>query len=132
MIFDEMMKQLPKQKRSHGNGEHNIQVSCVNWFRYQYPYLSKVLFAIPNGSWRDKITAKNLKDEGVTSGVADLILLKGNKHYGGLCIEMKTPQGKQSPAQKEWQEEAEKNGSKYVICHSIYEFIKEIKSYLHE
>lgn len=115
-----------------GNWEHNIQVGCINWFRYQYPYLSKVLFAIPNGSLRDKITAKNLKDEGVTSGVADLILLKGNKHYGGLCIEMKTPQGKQSPAQKDWQEEAEKNGNKYVICRSIEDFMKEIKNYLRD
>jgi len=110
--------------------EHSIQVDCINWFRYQYPKLSKILFAIPNGSIRDKITAKKLKDEGVVSGVADIILLKANKFYGGLAIEMKTPIGKQSPSQKEWQKEAENNGSKYVICRSIDDFMREIKNYL--
>jgi hypothetical protein len=113
-----------------GNWEHNIQVACINWFRYQYPKLSKILFAVPNGSKRDKITAKNLKDEGVVSGVADIILLKANKYYGGLAIEMKTSKGKQSPTQMAWQKEAEANGNKYVICRSIEDFMREIKDYL--
>ena len=61
------------------------------------------------------ITGARLKEEGATSGVSDLILLKSNRFYGGLCIEMKKPGGRQSPAQKEWQKDAEANGLYAVL-----------------
>ena len=73
------------------NDEHRIQSACVRWFRLKYPKLKNVLFAVPNGGRRDAITGARLKEEGATSGVSDLILLKSNRFYGGLCIEMKKP-----------------------------------------
>ena len=73
-----------------------------------------------------------LKEEGATSGVSDLILLKSNRFYGGLCIEMKKPGARQSPAQKEWQKDAEANGAKYVVCKSLDEFMKVTIDYLND
>ena len=81
---------------------------------------------------RDAITGARLKEEGATSGVSDLILLKSNRFYGGLCIEMKKPGGRQSPAQKEWQKDAEANGAKYVVCKSLDEFMKVTIDYLND
>lgn len=131
--------------------EHNIQVACVRWFNLQYPQYRGLLFACPNGGNRNLVTAAKLKAEGVTPGVADLLLLvprfgfphiiEGNAeemvtYVGtadlccGLAIEMKTKRGCQSQAQKEWQKKVEAAGYRYVIVRSVEQFIKEINDYL--
>jgi hypothetical protein len=44
---------------------------------------------------------------------------------------MKKPGGIQSAAQRQWQEIVTTNGEyKYVICRSIYDFMREIREYL--
>ena len=59
-----------------------------------------VFFAVPNKSNRGKAEAARLKREGVTAGVADLIILRPG---GGIALEMKKRQGGVvSPAQKVW------------------------------
>lgn len=121
-----------KSRKKPTDDEHKIQCACVRWFRLKYPKLKNILFAIPNGGRRDAITGAKLKEEGATSGVSDLILLKSNRFYGGLCIEMKKPGGYQSPAQKEWQKDAEVNGAKYVVCRSLDEFMKVVTDYLND
>ena len=101
MTLEEIIQWKKKQKRKqrHNNDEeHQIQCSCVLWFRLKYPALKNILFAIPNGGRRDAVTGAKLKEEGATAGVSDLILLKSNRYYGGLCIEMKKPGGRQSAA----------------------------------
>ena len=112
------------------NIESQIQQSCIKWFRLQHNDLEKVLISVPNGGKRSVITASILKAEGAISGVSDLLLLKQNSKYGCLCIEMKKPKGVQSENQKEWQKSMENIGNKYVICHSIDEFMVEIEDYL--
>jgi len=112
------------------NEESRLQQACITWFRLQYPKLSKLLFAVPNGSRRDAITGAILKKEGVVSGVADLILLIPKKGYASLCIEMKYGKNGQSESQKEWQTLAERAGNKYVVCKSLKEFIENIDRYV--
>lgn len=68
-----------------------------------------------------------MKYEGAVRGVADLILLIPKKGWASLCIEMKTPKGTQSEHQRTWQTEAERYQNKYVICHSLQEFINRSK-----
>lgn len=103
----------------------------MRWFRLQYSSVKELLFAVPNGGARGKIEASIMKSEGVTAGVADLILLIPRKGYGSLCIEMKTDKGTQRDTQKVWQEQAERHGNKYVICRSLDEFMTQITEYLH-
>lgn len=121
-----------KLRKKPTDEEHKIQCACVKWFRLKFPKLRNILFAIPNGGRRDAVTGAKLKEEGATSGVSDLILLKSNRFYGGLCIEMKKPGSYQSPAQKEWQKDAEANGAKYVVCRSLDEFMKVVTDYLND
>lgn len=132
MTFEEMIKKSSSAKirKKPTDDEHKIQCACVRWFRLKYPKLRNILFAIPNGGRRDAVTGKKLKEEGATSGVSDLILLRNNRFYGALAIEMKKPGGYQSPAQKEWQKEVEAMGNKYVVCRSLDEFMKAITDYL--
>lgn len=110
--------------------EDILQISCIKWFRYQYPGLRKMLFAVPNGGSRNAIEAHKLKMTGVTAGVSDLILLTPRHGYGALCIELKAGKGKQSSSQHEWELEAISAGNKYVICRSIDEFMNEVNQYL--
>lgn len=58
------------------------------------------MFAIPNGGYRDKITAAKLKAEGVKADVCDVFLPVPCTSYCGLFIEMKKPGGTATPGQK--------------------------------
>ena len=110
--------------------ERQIQIECVSWFRMRYPEASKVFFAVPNGSCRNPWTAKNLRDEGALSGVADLVLLVPKKGYASLCIEMKKPGGRMSDTQKAFCEAAEGFKNKYVVCYSVEDFKTAVRAYL--
>lgn len=110
--------------------ERQIQIRCVSWFRARYPEASRVFFSVPNGGARNAWTAKNLKDEGALSGVADLILLVPRHGYAALCIEMKKAGGRQSESQKAFQEACKDYKVKYVVCFSQEEFQRVCEEYL--
>lgn len=113
--------------------EHRIQCAIVKWFYYAYPaYRGGCLFAVPNGGHRNIQTARSLKAEGVTSGVSDLLLLVPKRDYHGLCIEVKTPVGRQSDNQKNWQRIIEAQGYRYEIVRSLDEFAELVRWYLNE
>ncbi len=109
--------------------ESRLQIACVRWFRMAYPQYKLMLFSVPNGGKRTLMEAIIMKNEGVVSGVSDLILLVGRKGFNSLCIEMKNKTS-QTINQKCWQLEAERNGNKYVVCKSFDEFRMAIEDYL--
>jgi len=134
-----------KERKPQRHEESRLQESCVTWFRLQYPKLALLLFAVPNGGKRTHRTivragrvityspeAKQMKKEGVTAGVADLILLKPSGGYASLCIEMKTTEkgSEQRESQKAWQQAAEEAGNKYVVCRTLEGFISVVNDYL--
>jgi hypothetical protein len=110
--------------------ERQEQILFVGWFRHRYPEASRVFFAVPNGSARNAWTAKNLRDEGVLSGVADLILLLPRHGYAALCIEMKKAGGKQSESQKRFEQACKEYKVKYVVCYSAEEAKAVAEDYL--
>lgn len=105
--------------------EHDLQVRIVNYLRWNHFYV----FAIPNGGRRDAITGRKLKDEGVLAGVADLeILLPDGK---AVFVELKTPWGVQSDAQKAFENEVKLRGYTYLLWRSAKDaeaFVKSFKS----
>lgn len=66
--------------------EHAEQVSLVNWFHKNYPGV--LIFAVPNGGYRDKKTAEKLVAEGVIKGIPDLFVPEWK-----LWVEMKRVKG---------------------------------------
>lgn len=134
MTFEELLNEEKRKKarKIPSDDEHRIQCACVRWFRLEYPKLKDILFAVPNAARRSARNGAYMKDEGMLPGVADLILLKSNRFYGGLAIEMKKPGEYQRPAQKEWQKECEAAGNKYVVCRSLDEFMKVITEYIND
>ena len=109
--------------------EAEIQTACVQWFRYQFPHLAPILFAVPNGGKRNPAEAAHLKAQGVTPGVSDLILLVPSGQYHGACIEMKAGKGQLTDKQHEWLKVAGKQGYYVAICWSVDEFIETIHDY---
>ena len=132
-ILSKMGGKTTEKHHAHArHDESGMQRTCVQWFRLQYPKDAMMLFAVPNGGGRSRIEAAILKAEGVTAGVADLILLEARGGFGALCIEMKTRSrsSRQSPAQKAWQREAEAHGNRYVVCRTAAEFIEAVDAYM--
>lgn len=110
--------------------EHKIQVSCMHWLKYAIPVLYRVTFAVPNGGLRDEVTAVALNEEGLKRGVSDIIVLKSNRKYGSLCIEMKTKSGRQRPEQKQWEKDCKLiGGAQYKICRSLRDFKEAVIDY---
>lgn len=110
------------------HAESDIQRLCVKWFKYQFP--TEVLFSVPNGGFRNKVTAAIMKAEGAMAGVADLFLMKAAHGFNGLFIEMKTRDGRQSDTQKAFQAKCYDKGYQYVVCKSFEEFRATINDYL--
>lgn len=110
--------------------EHQTQCACVRWFRYQYPNLAMLLYAIPNGGARDRVTGAKLKAEGVVAGVADLFLSVPRCGFHGMYIEMKAGKNTQTESQKEFQRSVESEGYLYKVIRSFDEFMQEVEDYL--
>lgn len=110
--------------------EAQLQTTCVRWFRLQYPEYARLLFAVPNGGSRNLIEAHNLRLQGVTAGVSDLILLVPSHPCPFLCIEMKVGRNKQTEAQKAFQSQVESVGGMYVVCYSFEQFAGAVSAYL--
>jgi hypothetical protein len=68
--------------------EGKIQADCYQWFHNTYPHLRGLLYHVPNGEKRDKITAAMLKAKGVVPGIPDLVFNYRKRTY---FIEMKKP-----------------------------------------
>lgn len=125
------IKNPSKKKRVIKHEESDIQTEFFKQIPVFFPKLpSKLLFAVPNGGSRNKIEARNMKLQGVTSGVADVILLVPKKGFASLLLEFKTSTGKQSDEQKEFQRQAEHCRSKYVVVRSAQQAIKVMQEYL--
>ena len=110
--------------------EESLQAACVKWFDLQYPKLRLRLHHSPNGGKRNLIEAARFKAMGVRAGFPDLILLVPKGQCPFLGIELKASKGRQSEAQKAYQEEFERMGAKYVVIRSVEEFIQVVNDYI--
>jgi hypothetical protein len=120
------------QKRNKGKSaasEHDLQVQCVTWFRWQYPRL--VIMAIPNGGYRTATTARLMKAEGQLAGVPDLFVPVPAGEYHGLWIEMKNGKaGRLSPAQKTMHEYLRAQGYAVEVVRDGVHFRSVVTNYI--
>ena len=110
--------------------EHQLQRACVRWFRYQYP--NSIIFAIPNGGLRNKVTAAKLKAEGVLAGVPDLFIATPNSTHSGLFIEMKAGRGKPTELQIEMHERLYYSGYMVAVCNRFEQFQELVTKYMQQ
>jgi hypothetical protein len=118
--------------------EHDLQAGCVRWFRAQYSRFALNLFAVPNGQRRSRYEQREKKQEGLTAGVADMILLVPSTKHHGLCIEFKrektdtTRRTYQEPEQKLWQQAVEAQGYRYEVVRTFEQFYDIVTDYMRE
>ncbi len=113
--------------------EHDLQVALINYcdtMKLIYPDWG-LIFAIPNGGFRNIIEASRLKKEGVRAGIPDLFLAVPNCGFSGLFLELKNgKKGKISKSQDYWLKTLSNKGYQIVIAYSLDEAIKAISDYL--
>ncbi|MBI1268381.1 MAG: hypothetical protein GC193_13220 [Cryomorphaceae bacterium] len=95
--------------------EKTLQSQCFQWAQNEFGIRGELLIhAIPN---------EVVFHPGLLPGAADLfIAVKGRGHY----VELKTATGRQSRAQRLFEEKAKAQGMSYVVIRSLSEF----KSYV--
>jgi len=114
--------------------EHEEQVKVIAWAREhesKWPELG-LLYAIPNGGARDRITGAQLKAEGVRPGMPDLCLPVSAYAYNALYIELKSrgPRARVSVAQKKMIKKLENTRNRVDVCRGADEAIKTLTWYL--
>ena len=129
MTIEEAKKKIAKANKGKADiSEHNLQMKCVRYFRLKYK--KYLIYAIPNGGYRTRTTAKKLKLEGVVAGIPDLFIPVARQGFHGMYIEMKNGKaGKISKEQKKIMELLENFGYKVVLCRDFDQFMKEVDEY---
>ena len=114
------------------------QAALFDWVervRAKLPEL-RHLFAIPNGGFRNKVTAARLKKQGVRAGVPDVQLPVARGGFFGLFVEMKRPAvGKQragvtSSAQRDWIRDLREQGYRVEIAFGWEQAAEILEKYL--
>jgi len=109
--------------------EHGLQVTCVKWFRLQYPQL--LLQSTPNAAKRTKAERGRLLAEGMITGWPDLQLAFPSNGYHALFLEMKTVKGTPSPQQLIVHAYLRSMGYAVEMPRTFEEFQKAVNAYLH-
>lgn len=130
MTIEELHKLWDKKnKGKSAPTEHDLQVRCLRWLRNNHKRV--LCYAIPNGAYTTKTTARKLVAEGVCHGVPDLHIPMARGEYHSLYIEMKNGKaGRLSEHQKEMIKKLESLGNKVVVCRSLEDFVNEVETYL--
>lgn len=80
----------------NNESEAKRQADGFQWFWNTYPDLRGLLYHVPNGEYRDKVTAAKLKGLGVVAGIPDMVL---NFRAKTWFFEWKDDKGRVSDAQ---------------------------------
>ena len=119
------MKGAPKARRDRREGqppsEHEIQREIVAAVRKSLPHV--LIFAIPNGGARNPVLAQRLNAEGVVAGIPDLFIPEFH-----LFIEVKTPVGHMSKAQRERAKYLESVGYSVGLARSVEDALQLVES----
>jgi hypothetical protein len=110
------------------NIESSHQKAFFSWLSY-YPRIRYSTFHIPNGGYRNKIEAANLKKSGVLSGVPDVFVAIPSMAFSGLFIEFKAGKNKLTDNQRSMIDRLVKDGYECKICYSWFEARDMLKEY---
>jgi hypothetical protein len=111
---------VPDTRKPKDNEEDRLQSTCFKHWNKYYRKQS-LLFSVPNGQLRNYSEASIAVSTGLTSGVADLILLlPGSKT---VFFELKKPKkGVQSRNQKTFEANVRKLGFNYIEIRDFEHF----------
>ena len=116
------------------SSERQHQQAVMKWARQpsirdRWPELA-LLHHIKNETTGGAAEVAADKAMGVKKGVPDLCLPVARGGFHGLYIEMKTPSGKASAAQRWWVTRLTEQGYRAVVCHGYDAAVAELCWYL--
>lgn len=118
--------------------EEDLQKAVAEYLDH-HPATKGHWFHPPNGGYRHKATAGKLKDQGVKSGVPDVLIVRPflgpngslwddgepvDVPFSGLAIELKMPKGTVRASQRQWHETLRSCGWRVEVCRSLDEVVK--------
>lgn len=108
-----------RNNRRHSTEERDHQRALIAWrdlAKLQHPEL-ELLFAIPNaGAGASKGQGGKMKAEGAVAGVADLFFAIARGPFHGAFVEMKSREGRLSPAQLRFKDRVLNAGYAYHLA----------------
>jgi hypothetical protein len=115
--------------------EAQEQKALFEWAAYstsRHPELA-LLFHIPNEARRSYSLGREMKAQGLRSGVPDICLPVPRGGYGALYIELKRcKDGRLSDNQRGWLNGLNRAGNKAVVCRGWEEARQQIEMYLNQ
>lgn len=122
-------KNHEKSKRRNSM-ERKHQKAAFTWLSLQYPAVRAVTFHPANGGSRNIIEARNLKAEGVTAGVPDMVCLYPSRNYHGFVCEFKFGSNTLTRAQSEYIKNLTELGFYCCVCYTWFEFMGHFLYYI--
>lgn len=112
--------------------EHHHQVAFFEILKKQFPQLREVSFAIPNGGSRNKVEAVNLKLEGVTPGMLDVMVAWPVYPSHGLFLEFKNMKRDAKPSPEQIQKLSVLRTAGYIalVVHGVEQALEALEMYL--
>lgn len=99
--------------------EASLQRTVCEWLKLaRLPNV--IYFAVPNGMQSHPIIVARMKAQGLLPGVADLCIVKDGRAY---FLELKAPNGIQSPEQRSFQMACIAAATPYAIARDIKEAV---------
>lgn len=105
---------MAKLARHFAASESAVQRQLLDWLAWACP--KAIVFAVPNGERRDKITGARLKAQGVLAGAPDLVVC-----CDGVIafVEVKNDKGKPSKPQIEFRDKCAEHRLPYAVVRGI-------------
>lgn len=112
--------------------EHHHQVAFFEILKKQFPQLREVSFAIPNGGSRNKVEAVNMKLEGVTPGIPDVMIAWPVYPVHGLFLEFKSMKKEARPSPEQIQRLNALRSAGYIalVVHGVEQALEAMRIYL--
>lgn len=114
-----------RARKRRADPEHKIQAAIVRFHRYAVDSADAILFSVPNGGKRGKVTAAKMHAEGALPGASDLILVTKDAVD---FLEVKIPSGPgiragtQSKEQLQFEQNVLRLGHPYTVIRSIDDY----------
>ena len=109
-----------------GDGVNHLEAKIQSAIVQYLQILGIFVFSVPNERKSSPQAMGRLISMGLKPGISDLILWLGDKT---IYMEVKTPKGRQSEAQKRFQKRCEESGRIYCVVHSLDEAMKVVDEY---
>ena len=116
---------MDKSQRANRNLEENIQMSILEWVEANRPDVMCV--HIPNGAIRSHRERRRMRDQGMTPGMPDLLLIDAQGQHG--YMEVKTDRGSISMVQWDIREELVGRGVPWALVRSKEEVAQTLEKW---